>query len=437
MRPNAKSLELNERALMVTPGPQSNLAGVWLGEPPLFIVKGKGAHLWDIDGNEYIDYTNGLGPGILGYANEECNQALKQQLDNVSYLTGWHQSPMEVELAEKLVQLIPCAERVRFLLSGTEAVQLAIRLARAYTKRLYFIRFEGHYHGWLDNVLGGIVNDRARGKPFAVDSKLDFVRTEGRNPAAFKESFKIPWNDIEVLERVLEKYGEEVALIHMEPIHCNGTGCYPRPGYLERVRELCDNYGIVLSFDEIITGFRVGLSGAQGLLGVTPDIATFGKAMAGGVPMSAVAGKKEILDQLIEQKVLGAGTFNGYPLSLAASIATIKILERDDGAIYTHIDKVQNRLKMGLQELGKKHGIPILFLGPRGCLFTHFIDKEIAYSIRDLKGVDAEKYEKFRALMLEEGFTLIRRGRWYFSGALTESDVDKTLEGADRTMRKL
>lgn len=433
----AKSLELNERALKVTPGPQSNLAGAWLGEPPLFMVKGKGAHLWDVDGNEYIDYTNGLGPGILGYANEEYNQVLKEQLDKVSYLTAWHQSPMEVELAEKLVQLVPCAERVRFLLSGTEAVQLAIRLARAYTKRLYFIRFEGHYHGWLDNVLGGVVNAHATGKPFAVGGEVDPMRTQGRNPAAFEESFKIPWNDIEVLESVLEKYGEEVALIHMEPIHCNGTGCYPRPGYLERVRELCGKYGIVLSFDEIITGFRVGLSGAQGLLGVTPDIATLGKAMAGGVPMAAVAGKKEILDQIIEQRVVGAGTFNGYPLSLAAALATIKILERDNGAIYRHIDKVQEQLKAGLKELSKKHGIPILFLGPRGCLFTHFIDKEIAYSIRDLKEVDAEKFKKFRALLLEEGITILQRGRWYISGALTEADVDKTLDCASRAMGKL
>ena len=139
MRSYVRSLELNKRALEVTPGPQSNLAGAFLGEPPLFMVKGKGAHLWDIDGNEYIDYTSGLGPGILGYANEEYNQALKEQIDKVIQLTAWHQSPMEVELAEKLVQLIPCAERVRFLLSGSEAVQLAIRLARAYTKKFHFI----------------------------------------------------------------------------------------------------------------------------------------------------------------------------------------------------------------------------------------------------------------------------------------------------------
>jgi glutamate-1-semialdehyde 2,1-aminomutase len=433
----AKSLKLDERTRKVTPGPQSNLAGLWPGAQPLFIDRGKGAHLWDADGNEYIDYTIGMGPGILGHGNEKYIQALKEQLDKLIYLAGWCQSPMEAELGEKFVQLIPCAERVRFLLSGTEAVQLAIRLARAYTKRYYFVRFEGHYHGWLDNVLGGTVDDHPAGKPFALDSADDPAKTEGRDPTALEQSFKIPWNDIEVLESVVEKYGEEIAMIHMEPILCNYGACLPRPGYLERVRELCDKYGIVLSFDEIITGFRVGLSGAQGLLGVTPDMATFGKAMAGGVPMAAVAGKKEILDLLIQQRVLGAGTFNGYPFGLVAALATIKILEKDDGALYRHVDKVQNQLMSGLKEISNKHGIPMLIQGPRGVFFAHFLDREIVYNPRELKEADMEKQKQFRSLLLEEGINIFHRGRWYVSGALTEADVDRTLECADRAMSKL
>ena len=433
----AKSLELQERAVKVTPGPQSNLAGLWKGIESRFLVKGKGAHLWDVDGNEYIDYINGLGPGILGHGNEEYSQALKEQLDNLLYGAGWCQSPMEVELAEKFVQHVPCAERVRFLLSGSEAVQLAIRLARAYTKRRYFIRFEGHYNGWLDNVLGGLVDDHPIGKPFALDTAEDPLKTDGRDPTAFEQSFKLPWNDIEVLERVLEKYGEEVALIHMEPILINGGCCPPRPGYLERVRELCTKYGIVLSLDEIITGFRVALSGAQGVLGVTPDIATFGKAMAGGAPISAVAGKKEILDLLIQQRVIGAGTFNGYPLGLAAALATIKILEKDDGAFYKKLDRIQNRLTTGLKDIGKRHGVPMLLQGPRGAFIYEFIDKEVAYSSRDLKEADAAKQRKFRTLMLEDGILFFMRARWYVSGGVTEADVDKTLESADRAMSRL
>lgn len=437
MRATVKSLELSEWAKKVTPGPQSNLFRPEPGAQLLFIVKGKGAHLWDADGNEYIDYAIGMGPGILGHGNEEYTQTLKEQLDTLVYLSAWCQSPMGVELAEKFVQHVPCAKRARFLLSGTESVQLAIRLARAYTKRRYFIRFEGHYHGWLDNVLGGMVNDHPIGRPFALESDEDPTRTEGRDPAAFEQSFKLPWNDIEILERVLEKYGEEVAMIHMEPILCNFGACPPRPGYLERVRELCTKYGIVMSFDEVITGFRVALSGAQGILGVTPDMATFGKALAGGVPMSAVAGKDEILDLLLERRVIGGGTFNGNPLGLAAALATLKILEKDDGAFYKKIDKVQNRLMAGLKEVSKRHGIPMLIQGPRGVFFCEFIDKEIAYSPRDLKEADMEKQRKFSALLLEERILIAPPVRWYVSGGLTEADIDKTLESAERVAGRL
>jgi len=437
MRTNVKSLELIEKALKIMPGPQSNLAAAWKGVERCFVTRGEKAHIWDVDGNEYIDYTIGLGPGVLGYGNEEYTQALKAQLDTLVYLAGYRQSPMEIELAEKFIQHVPCAEKVRFLLSGTESVQLAIRLARAYTKRRYFIRFDGHYHGWLDNVLGGMVEAHPADKPFAVDSADDPLRTEGRDPGAFEQSFKLHWNDIEALERVLEKYGEEVAFIAMEAILCNAGCCPPRPGYLERVRELCNKYGIVLYFDEIITGFRVAINSAQGLLGVTPDLATFGKALAGGVPMAAVAGKKEILDLLLEQRVIGAGTFNGYPLSLAAALAAIKILEKDNGAFYRHVDKVQNRLMSGLKEIGKKHGIPLLIQGPRGVFVCEFIDKEVAYSPRDLKDADMEKRNKFAALMFDEGIFIAPRGRWYVCGAVTEEDVDRTLERADRAMGKL
>jgi glutamate-1-semialdehyde 2,1-aminomutase len=437
MESNSKTQQLYERASNVMPGPQSNLR-IPLSAEPLFIIKGKGARLWDADGNEYIDFMLAAGPGILGHGNREYIETLKNQLDTLYYsVSGASQTPMEVELAEKVVQYVPCAQKVRFCLSGTEAVQLAIRLARAYTKRRYFIRFEGHYHGWLDNVLGGAVNDRPSGKPFAIESDNDPLGTEGRDPGAFEQSFKVPWNDIEVLERVLETYGEEVAMVHMEPILCNGGCCPPRPGYLERVRELCTEYGVVLSFDEVITGFRVGLGGAQGELGVTPDIATFGKAMAGGIPIGAVAGKTEIMDLLLERRVIGAGTFNGYPFGMAASLATLRILEKGHGSYYRDMDRLQGRLMKGLKAIGRRYGIPTLVQGPRGVFFHHFIDKEVAYSVRDLKEGDVEKQNRFRTLLAENGVLIMWRGRWYVSGGLSEVDVDRTLESADRAMARL
>ncbi|MFC2012731.1 aspartate aminotransferase family protein [Chloroflexota bacterium] len=436
MKAFSRSQELYEQAIRVTPGSQSNLGRFVKDLKPLFITSGQGAHLYDVDGNDYIDYIAGMGPGILGHGNEEYLKALKEQLSALYYLSGIFQSTMEIELAEKFARLVPCAERVRFGVTGSEIVQLAIRLARAYTKRPYFIRFEGHYHGWLDNVMGGLVDDQLKEKPFPVVSDSDPRRCEGMNPDAYGESFLLPWNEIDILEGVLEKYGEEVAMIHMEPILCNAGCCLPRPGYLERVRELCTRYGIVLSFDEIITGFRVGLNSAQGKLGVTPDIATFGKAMAAGFPIAAVAGRKEILDLIIQQRVVGAGTFNSNPVGFAAGIATLNILERDNGAFYKRIDKIQSRLVNGLREISRRHGLAMLIQGPTGVFWTEFMDKEIAYSVRDLMGADAEKQTRFRTLLREEGI-LSYRGRWYVSGGLTDGDVDKTLECVDRALSRL
>jgi len=437
MRSNTKSLELLAQALKYMPGPQSNLRAM-VSEKPIFIVRGEGAHLWDVDGNEYIDFTMGTGGGFLGYSNAEYIKALKDQIDTLYFLvTGAAQTPPEIELAKKIVQYVPCAEKVRFCLSGTEAVQLAIRLARAFTKRSYFIRFEGHYHGWMDNVLGGVVNGNAEAKPFAVDSEQDPMKTEGKGPGAYEESFKLPWNDIQVLEAVLKKYGEGVAMILMEPIMCNFGCCPPRPGYLERVRQLCTEYGIVLCFDEIITGFRVGLNGAQGELGVTPDMATFGKAMGGGVPMGAVAGKKEILDLLLERRVVGAGTFNGYPLGIAASLAAVRLFEKDNGAFYRKIDKLQNQLMEGLREISGRHGIPMLIQGAKGVFFSMFTNEKIAYSPRDLQGIDYNKQNRFRSLLSAKGTLVLWNLRWYVSGGLTESDVAKTLECSDRAIREL
>ena len=297
----------------------------------VFIVRAEGSHIWDVDGNEYIDYQGGLGPNILGHRHPEYVQALKDQLDTSAPClgSGLFHTLDDIEVAEKLVKHIPCAERVKFCLSGSEAVQMAIRLSRAYTGRPYFIRFGGHYHGWFDNVLGGMVDPNPKGKPFPfydpnANPGTDPYFTKGRAAGTEKESFVLPWNDLAVLEDTLKKYGDEVAMIHFEALVVNHGALEPRPGFLEKVRELCTKYGIVMSIDEVITGFRMGLDGAQGHYGVTPDIATFGKAMAGGLPFSAVVGKAEIMEQLRDRTVLGPGTFNGNPLGMRAVLATSK-----------------------------------------------------------------------------------------------------------------
>lgn len=437
MMSQEKSLNLFERAQSFMPGPHSNLR-VPARVKPLFMDRGQGAKLWDVDGNEYIDFVCCYGPGILGHGNPEYNQALKDQVDRLIYLsTGDFRTTMEVDLAEKFVRCVPCAEQVRFCLAGTEAVQLAIRMARAYTNRPRFIRFEGHYHGWLDNVLGGAVDPNPAGRPFALRPDRDPMGSEGVYPGSVEESFKLPWNDADALAQVLEAYGAEVAMVLMEPILLNSGCCPPRPGYLEKVRDLCTRYGVLLCFDEVQTGFRVGLNSAQGLFGVTPDLSTFGKSLAGGIPLGAVAGKRNIMNLLYERRVLGAGTFNGYPFGLAAALANLTILERDNGAIYRTINAVQKSLMDGLKQIAKNHGVSALIQGPTGVFVFLVVDQDVAYSARDLHAIDWKTQSRFEKQMAEEGVLLVRGGRWFISGAVTGEDVAGALASADRVMKDL
>jgi glutamate-1-semialdehyde 2,1-aminomutase len=439
-----KSELLTQKFNQLYPTGHSNFrVPVSVSQHKVFLERGQGSRLWDVDGNQYIDYLGAMGPSILGHRHPEYIQSLKDFMDERSIAVGSGVlfSSDDIEVAEKLVQHVPCAEKVKFCVTGTEAVQMAIRLARAHTRRPHFIRFGGHYHGWMDNVLGGTVDPKPEGRPFAVhdpgsDPLTDSYFTQGKATGAAQESFLLPWNDVGALERTLQRYGEEVALIHFEALVCNHFCLMPRPGYLERIRELCDEYGIVMSIDEVITGFRLGLSGAQGHFGVTPDISTLGKAVAGGMPLSAVVGKAEILDQLQSGAVLGPGTFNGYPLGMHAALATLRILERDEGAVYREMGAVQDELMRGLGDLARRHGLPMRIQGARGVFFTMFgLDPDaVVYTDEDLKGIDFNLYLKFWAGMQEEGVITLVGGRWYPSIAHTRVDVEETLEAADRVM---
>ena len=287
-----RTTEMMKRADRVSPGGHSNLRTP-VSALPTILEKGWEARFRCIDGREYIDYMLAAGPAILGHGNREYLDALHAQLDSLYYaVSGATRTTMDIELAEKFTEHVPCAEKTRICTTGTEAVQLAIRIARAYTGRDYVLRFEGHYNGCMDNVLGGMVSDDPVNDPRPREGEADPLGTRGRDPAAWEYMFRVPWNDAELLEQVMVKWGEKIALMMMEPVNCTGGCLLPRPGYLERCRELCDEYGVVLLFDEVITGWRLGLNSGQGEVGVTPDLATFGKAMAAGIPISAVAGTK-------------------------------------------------------------------------------------------------------------------------------------------------
>ncbi|MBW4572064.1 MAG: aminotransferase class III-fold pyridoxal phosphate-dependent enzyme [Tolypothrix carrinoi HA7290-LM1] len=380
--------------------------------------KGKGSRVWDLDGNEHLDLFCKFGALIVGHGNEEYKAKLINYMNKVLSVD---QCDLEGLVCERIIHHVPSAEMVRFGLSGTESVQNAIRLARAYTGKHKFVRFQGHYHGNADNIMGG--KPESADHPVPVDYEGDFLGTDGRAPNILQEqSFLLPWNDSEALENLLQKRGDEIGIVIMEPICINGGGILPQQGYLEKVRELCDRHHVALIFDEVITGFRVALGGAQSLLGVTPDITVFAKAMAGGaLPMSAIVGKKEIMQLYGDQKVIHAGTFNGYPLGLAAVLATIELLE-NDSSCYERMGNYLIQIGQSLVEAAKSLGIPMVVQGLPNVLVFHS-QAELIQSAGDY-----EKSTKIQDVLItrickEYGIQFSPISRFYSNLLMDESDV--------------
>ncbi|UOK62276.1 aminotransferase class III-fold pyridoxal phosphate-dependent enzyme [Paenibacillus sp. OVF10] len=268
-------------------------------ETPLHFKHASRSRVTDMNGNEYLDLYARFGALIVGHGNEEYNECLKDTIDRV--LSVSH-CDLDAEALELIHQYVPSAEMIRFGLSGTEIVQNALRLARAWTGKNRFVRFEGHYHGNADNIMGG--KTARTGMPVPSDYPGDMKGTKGRARDAMEsQSYLLPWNDAARLEELFRQHGDDIAAVIMEPVCVNGGGVMPAPGYLQKVRQLCDQYQVVLIFDEIITGFRMGLGGAQQLFGVTPDLTTLGKAIAGGgVPVSALVGRADIMKLLVDKK---------------------------------------------------------------------------------------------------------------------------------------
>lgn len=437
--PNIRSRtgEWIERASHVMSSRQSNVRA--LPEPSVFVDHGKGQRVWDVDDKEYLDFAIAMGPGIWGHGHREYLDAIHDQLERLVYVqSGACQSALEVQLAEKIVKHVPSAERVRFHLSGSEAVQMTFRLARAFTGRPWFLRFGGHYHGWLDNVMGGVLDEAPSAEPHAVYHEDDPFFTAGKHENALDESLMVCWNDVDVLRETLTRYGDRIAVVIME-VFCSNGGCaQPRPGYLEEVRRLCDEFNVLLCFDEIITGFRTAIGGAQSIVGVTPDLTIFGKAIAGGMPLAAIAGRKDIFEQFKTNKVIGAGTFNAFPVSMAAGLATMGMLERDNGAVYAARAKIQARLQEGIAAAAKAAGQELTILGMPGNFCTHFTDSADLWTPKDIwQNSDVPKAIQFRKLLREEGVIQGLGNRWFVSFALTGNDVDDTIDRAARALQKL
>lgn len=396
-------------------------------ETPLFFEYARGAQLYDVDGNRYLDYVIGQGPMLLGHTPESVMGAVQEALQRGQLFAGQHE--LEIVLSEKLQSLIPCAEMLRYSNSGSEIVQAALRLARAWTGREKIVKFEGHYHGWFDNVLVSVQPPPDAAGPRHAAQAV--AASEGQAKSALADVIVLPWNDLALLEERVQRQGDEIAAVIMEPVMCN-TGCIPPvAGYLEGAREICSRHGIVLIFDEVITGFRLGLGGAQGYFGVTPDLATFGKAMASGFTLSCLAGRRDMMELIALGRVNHSGTFNSNVTAMAAACATLEELERDDGRVYGRLFDLGQSLMEGIRALAQRKGSEVLVQGPGPMFHVAFSDRPAIVDYRSYLESDRARSGKLAERLLAAGIRATERGLWYLCAAHEPSDVEFTLEALE------
>ncbi|MDQ3667931.1 MAG: aspartate aminotransferase family protein [Acidobacteriota bacterium] len=433
MRSYEKSRQLYKRACQSMAGGVSSHFRM-AGQPhPLFFKRGEGARIFDADDNEYLDFTLSQGPLILGHSHPAVLRRVSEEMALGQLYAGQHE--LELELAERLQKLIPCADLIRFSNSGSESVQAALRLARCFTGRRKYLKFEGHYHGWFDNVL--ISQHPSVENAGSVAAPTKVLETGGQSPGVLDDIVVLPWNDLDAVKQVFAEMGTEIAAVITEPVMCNNGCIQPVPGYLQGLREVCDAYGTALIFDEIITGFRLGLGGAQKLYGVTPDLATFGKAIASGFPLSFLAGKRHIMKLMADGIVMHAGTYNSNNPSIAAAAATIDILESGGDQLYERLRMLGLQLREGLKDAAQYAGHEVLLSGPGEMIHMTFTNCTELVNYRDCLEGDAAKYREFAKGLLDRGVRVIGRGIWYISVAHTEQDIEHTLNVAAEVLEAM
>ena len=389
---------------------------------PFVAIRGRGAEIEDLEGRRYIDYVCGMGAVILGHADPRVTEAIVGAVRDGLVFAGAH--PLEADVAERISAAVPSAEVVRCTSSGSEAVHAAVRIARAATGRWPVVRFDGHYHGWLDTIYTA---DRSEPEGPVAPAKPG---SGGQPPAAVADLLVLPWNDVEAVRVAADRYRGRVAAVILEPILCNTGVIPPSPGLLDAIRDWCRRDGAVLIFDEVITGFRVALGGAQSMLGVTPDLTVFGKAVANGSPVSAVGGRRDLMDVLATGGVLHGGTYNGNPPAMAAARATLDALAADGGAAYAAMTATGRALMRGLTEAGAGRGVPVLTQGP-GPVFQMWItDRTSIHDPYTARTAGAAEYAVFAEAMRRRGVRILPGGRWLLSAAHGAEHVARTLEAA-------
>lgn len=433
MRSYEKSIALYERTRKSLAGGVSSNVRYAATPVPLFFARGEGARLFDVDGNVHIDYVLGNGPAILGHAPPKVVAAVAASLGEGQLFAA--QNPRETELAERLIGLLPSADVVRFTTSGTEAVLMAMRLARAFTGRDKILKFEGHYHGWSDQAYISARPPLNEAGP--ADSPVPVAGSPGMPASVLGDVAVCGWNDLELLEQALERHRGEIAAVIMEPIMVNGGAILPLPGYLAGVKELCRKHGALFILDEVITGFRVGLGGAQAKFGVAADLSIYAKAVAAGFPLALVAGRRDVMDALLDKGVMHGGTYNGNVQSMAAALAALDELQAGNGALYDGLEACGTRLMEGLRTLAARHGLPILVQGMPAIFQTFFTSAPAPRNYRESAACDRDAMLAFHAALQEEGVRVQQAGKWFLSTAHDGPVIDETLAAADRAMAKL
>jgi len=399
---------------------------------PIYISRGKGSRIWDVDGNEFIDYLLSYGSAVLGHADPELNSAISAQLSDGTMFGTCNTA--EVELAEQICRMSPCAELVRFANSGSEAICGAVRAARGVTGREKVLKFEGHYHGWVDVL--AISNRPSRHDCGPADEPHAHPHSLGLPRGVASDVVVAPWNDIEALRRILDRHKGELAAIVAEPIVANNACIMPGDGYLSRLREECDQRGIVLIFDEIVTGFRTAPGGAQELFDIQSDIAVFSKALGGGLPISAFAGKRKIMDAVAANTVKHGGTYNGNPLCAVAALHTLRTLARED--VQESIRSCGETIMEGIRRSAADNKIPCVVQG-LGSMFQVVFMSDAPRNYRDLWKADTALFSRFRHGLLENGVH-INNGPlacWFVTAAHQIEETAITVAAIDTVMRGL
>ena len=398
-----------------------------VGGTPLFLKHAEGAYVTDEDDKRYVDYVGSWGPMILGHSHPDVLDAVRSQLQHgLSYgaPTG-----METEMAELVCSLVPSMEMMRMVSSGTEATMSAIRLARGYTGRDSIIKFEGCYHGHSDSLL----------VKAGSGALTQGVPSSAGVPAAFaKHTLTLPFNDLGAVEKTLADVGQSVACIIVEPVAGNMNCVPPAPGFLEGLREQCDKHGVVLIFDEVMTGFRVSLGGAQGHYGITPDLSTFGKIVGGGMPVGCFGGKRAIMECIAPLgPVYQAGTLSGNPLAMAAGLTTLRLISRP--GFHDELSAFTGRMLDGLQQRADAAGVPFVTTQAGGMFGLYFTGADDIVTFDDVMGSDAERFKRFFHLMLEGGVYLAPSAfeAGFTSIAHGEAELKITLDAAEKAFAAL